>query len=74
MRNVRAWATESGRRVTKMVACRLMAMAGMTANHQRRVRHHTTATATTHTPMMISVLPTCDQGAVTESQVWLRVS
>ena len=74
MWNVRAGATDDGRRVTKMVACRLMAMAGMTANHQRRVRHHTTAITTMQTPMMISVFPTCDQSAVTESQRWLRVS
>jgi len=38
------------------------------------VRHHTIATAAAHTPMMISVFPTCDQSAVTESQRWLRVS
>jgi hypothetical protein len=60
--------------VTKMVAWRLMAMAGMVANHQRRVRHHSTATTTAHTPMMISVLPTCDHSAVTESHVPVRVS
>jgi hypothetical protein len=49
-------------------------MAGMTANHQRRVRHDTSATTTRQTPMTISVLPTWDQSAVTESQVRSRVS
>jgi hypothetical protein len=61
---------------TKMAACRLMAMAGMTANHHRRVRHHTRATTTRQTPMTISVLPMWDQSAVTESQVrpWVSCS
>ena len=49
-------------------------MAGMTANHHRLVRQKTSATAVSATPMMISVLPMWDQIAVTESQVWVRVS
>ena len=58
---------------TKMAACRLTAMAGMTANHQCRVRQNTSTTAIRHTPMMISVLPMWDQTAVIASQKGVRV-
>ena len=50
--------------MTKMVACRAMAMAGTIATHHSRVRHHSSATAMTQTPMTISVLPTWDQTIV----------
>lgn len=37
--------------VTKTADCTEIARAGTTANHQRRVRHHSTATTTRQTPM-----------------------
>src|SRR6476660_2653067 len=57
---------------TKTLACVAIAMAGMTAYHHCLVRHQMRATATTQTPMMISVVPMCYHTAVIEIHVDVR--
>ncbi len=59
---------------TKTLACAEMASAGTTAYHHSLVRHHTSATMMTQTPMMISVLPMRDQTMVMEFHRSVRPS
>ena len=49
----------------KTSACSVMAINGTTADHQRRVRHQTSATTTRQTPMMLTVAPVQEKNNVT---------
>ncbi len=49
-------------------------MRGITDHHHWRVRHHSTATTSTQTPMTYSVLPTLDMNSVTVLPVAVRPS
>lgn len=50
--------------VTNTMDCTEIAMAGTTASHHCRVRHHSTAMATTHAAMMKKVAPMLDHAEV----------
>ena len=60
--------------MTKTVAWSEIASAGTSASHHWRVRNRRIATAMTHVPMMISVLPIVDHQCVRPSHCLLTAA
>src|SRR6478735_11363340 len=56
----------------KTSACAEMAISGTTAYHHCLVRHHTSATTTRQTPMMLTVAPVQEKNNVTSLRTAVR--